>query len=576
MRKNRSGHITGFVKNCFAFAIIWLLLASPSIADTIYTVKSGDNAWSIAIRFGVTLDDLYAANGWAIDHDPLLQVGQRIAIPSKIEDDSISTIQSIDTDESTESENTYTVVEGDCASIIADKLGIKALALLEYNGLTGEDLIRPGFIMKIPPPDYEIQSAFAVESDESEASPEETSDASQVKYEIQQGDCLWTIARRFHVGVQAICDSNGINQDSLLRVGSEIIIPVSSVTHPESRSLTTTKYTVTSGDTITGIATRFGVSQAAIMEANRLSEMDIIRPGMELVIPGYRGNPNAPDTATDEFIPVPEPARDYSNQLTPLIGLNDGGNSLFDDRSSIFDFSAISPPPPSHPDPTERPDGGWSVDGHFQDGTPYHLYTIRRGDTISGVSRAFDVTQSELMRLNGIDARSALRIGRDLRIPLPRPVINTRPPSGTPSRAPGAPRVAIGTGSGSDIGRSVVEEAVKYIGTPYVYAGSDPSRGADCSGYVMAIMTMFSVDLPHRASLQAQHGKEVAYSDLEPGDLVFFQTHRSSNYMGITHVGIYIGNGDFIHASSYRGGIVISTMATGSYNRNFVCARRMF
>jgi cell wall-associated NlpC family hydrolase len=63
----------------------------------------------------------------------------------------------------------------------------------------------------------------------------------------------------------------------------------------------------------------------------------------------------------------------------------------------------------------------------------------------------------------------------------------------------------------------------------------------------------------------------VEYANLQPGDLVFFHTTRS----GISHVGIYIGGGDFIHSSSHRGGVTISPLDTGYYNRRFVCARRV-
>jgi LysM repeat protein len=555
------------VWHSFLAIFIWLVLASPSFADTIYTVQTGDSAWSIAIRFGVTLEALYEANGWASDEDPVLQIGQRIAIPSETD---AAAEESPDNADSSQSDDTYAVQEGDCPSIIADKLGIGTLELLEYNNLTGEDSIQAGQVLRIPPEGYECQGAYDTDSgnDASQA------DSQPTAYVVQAGDCLWTIARNFQVGVQAICDANGISRETILSVGSEIVIPSPEVTPTESRITAASVYTVVAGDTLSGIASRFGISQVSIIEANGLTNANTIRAGIELVIPGFRGSPETQDV--DETPPDPSPPTDYSGELEPLPGLNSGTTDLFDERSSIFDFTAIAPPEPSNPDAGDRPESGWSVDGTSEDGTPYHVYTIRRGDTISEVALAFGISQDDLIRWNGLDARTALRIGRDLRVPLPRPADTARPGGTSAPHTPGAPSVPIGVGEGSDIGRAIVEEAAKYIGTPYVYAGSDLTRGTDCSGFAMSVMSMFGISLPHRASLQAQIGDEVAYSDLQPGDLVFFQTHRSSNYLGITHVGIYIGNGDFIHASSYRGGVVISTMETGSYNRNFVCARRLF
>ncbi len=556
--------------------ILWLFLSCPVSADIIYTIEDGDSAWSVAVCFGVSLDALYEANGWAVDEEPVLQIGQPIVIPS--ESDNVSDDIPEETENVSEvpesDATTYEVQEGDCASVIAELLGVPTLALLDFNGLTGEDPIRPGQVLNIPPEDYEFQSAFDTGAEE-ESQPE--NEMPTVPYEVLTGDTLWDIAGRFHVGLQLLCDINGFTQDTILQVGCEIEIPAIQDQALESRSLAPTAYIVNDGDTLGEIAENFGVSQNDLIESNNLSDANSIREGFELVIPGYRTPPGTGETEdeeAEEAPPEPDPPRDYSNDLEPLPALSDGVGDLFDERSSIFNFGAIEDPEPSHPDLDSVPESGWSVDGQFEDGTPYHIYTIRRGDTLSEVATAFDVTQSALMRWNGLDERTPLRIGRDLRVPLPRPVII--PESVDSQTVAGAPDVPIGTGEGTDIGRAIVEEAVKYLGTPYVWAGSDPARGVDCSGYTLSIMTMFGVDLPHRASLQAQYGEVVEYADLEPGDLVFFKTHRSSNYLGITHSGIYIGNGEFVHASSYRGEVVISIMGSGSYNRNFICARRFF
>jgi cell wall-associated NlpC family hydrolase len=174
------------------------------------------------------------------------------------------------------------------------------------------------------------------------------------------------------------------------------------------------------------------------------------------------------------------------------------------------------------------------------------------------------------MTRNGLDLRSTLRIGRDLRIPLPRPA--TPQPSGASGSVHyGAPSGPIGSGSGSELGRQVVEEAMKYLGTPYVWSGANLTGGVDCSGFTMAVYSLFGISLPHRARDQAECGVGVEYADLVPGDLVLFHTTRS----GISHVGMYIGNGEFIHSSSHRGGVVISPLDTGYYNTRFVCARRV-
>ncbi|MFB4163269.1 NlpC/P60 family protein [Alteribacillus sp. JSM 102045] len=94
----------------------------------------------------------------------------------------------------------------------------------------------------------------------------------------------------------------------------------------------------------------------------------------------------------------------------------------------------------------------------------------------------------------------------------------------------------------------IEEEGRKLLGTPYSYGGTTPS-GFDCSGFTSYVFDKVGEDLPRTASQQYNVGKSVKKSDLQKGDLVFFSANGSS----ITHNGIYIGNGDFIHSSSSKG-----------------------
>jgi peptidoglycan DL-endopeptidase CwlO len=111
----------------------------------------------------------------------------------------------------------------------------------------------------------------------------------------------------------------------------------------------------------------------------------------------------------------------------------------------------------------------------------------------------------------------------------------------------------------------VVGIAMRYLGIPYVYGGSSPS-GFDCSGFTMYVFSQIGVSLPHYTVAQYSMGTPVSRSQLQAGDLVFFD--------GLGHVGIYIGNGQFIH-SPHTGDVVkISTM-TGWYDATFVGGRRL-
>ena len=127
------------------------------------------------------------------------------------------------------------------------------------------------------------------------------------------------------------------------------------------------------------------------------------------------------------------------------------------------------------------------------------------------------------------------------------------------------------TASSSALGEQIVALAKQYLGTPYVLGGNGPSS-FDCSGFTKYIYAQFGYTLNRTATDQLQNGVSSSRDELQPGDLVFFKYNTSKP---VSHVGIYIGGGEFIHASTNRYMVQIDQMNSGHYDNVFVYARRI-
>ncbi|MCX7883859.1 MAG: C40 family peptidase [Caloramator sp.] len=134
--------------------------------------------------------------------------------------------------------------------------------------------------------------------------------------------------------------------------------------------------------------------------------------------------------------------------------------------------------------------------------------------------------------------------------------------------------ISYSRGSGSVLGEGDIERLInyakKYLNVRYVY-GSSSSNAFDCSGFTMYVYKVVGINLPHSASEQSKIGLAVSKENLRKGDLVFFETGSS----GISHVGIYIGNNMFIHASSGAGRVVTTSLSDNYYASRYRGATRI-
>jgi SH3-like domain-containing protein len=127
----------------------------------------------------------------------------------------------------------------------------------------------------------------------------------------------------------------------------------------------------------------------------------------------------------------------------------------------------------------------------------------------------------------------------------------------------------------SALGVQIALYAQRYMGTPWIWGGTSLTRGVDCSGFTWAVFRHFGINLNRVACCQATQGVFVDRGSLQPGDLVFFDTNWGWNTGRISHVGIYIGNGQFVHSGGSRSAVMIDRMSDPYYVRTFVTARRI-
>jgi cell wall-associated NlpC family hydrolase len=227
-------------------------------------------------------------------------------------------------------------------------------------------------------------------------------------------------------------------------------------------------------------------------------------------------------------------------------------------------------------------------------------YVIKSGDTLSGIARKHHTTIAKVRKVNGLKKGQVLKLGKVLKMPknsyiqstkkktlkiaktkksrqekkLARALMNIK--SKNPAKVKKGKKFALEDlfFNGSNKSAKITNLAKKKLGRRYVWGAVGKKNTFDCSGLTSYVCKKNGISIPRRAIAQSKYGKYVSRSDLKPGDLIFFDTSkRRKGY--VNHVGIYLGNDRFIHASSAKKKVVITKLGKSFYSKRYKGARRV-
>ncbi|KAA0548549.1 LysM peptidoglycan-binding domain-containing protein [Bacillus sp. BGMRC 2118] len=364
------------------------------------------------------------------------------------------------------------------------------------------------------------------------ASTSDSVQSQQSVYTVQAGDTLSGIAKRFNTTVTDIKQVNQLTSD-VIYIGQSLKMPVTTST------VTTTTYTVQSGDSLSVIAKRFGTTVDQLKAINNLTS-DIIYVGQTLKVAGTSAITPAPSsTQTTSTYTVQSGdslsviARKFGTTVTNLKQLN----GLTSD--TIYVGQTLK------------------VTGTASTQETTNTYTVISGDSLSAIAKRYGITITELKQANNLTS-DLIRVGQVLTIPS----------AGTTTPAPAPTQTQQSTEQRM---QALLQDSKNYLGVRYVWGGESPS-GFDCSGFVYFMFNKHGFDFPRQTSGDYyKMGTAVSKANLQPGDLVFFGVNTPGV---VSHVGFYMGDGKYISATS-SSGIAIVSLDNVYWSKYYMGAKRV-
>ncbi len=569
-----------------ALLLILIFLPTAAFAAKRYVVKKGDNLGNLAKKLRVSIQSIKKTNSLKTDG---LNVRDTLIIPDSTNDQAnVIASKDLEKNENELEVNKsnlpsfslrYIVKKEDTLSGIANRFGISVEKIKHVNGLTDNGL-KTGMILTIPESRHkDLDNMISLHPADIEL--KEVSPYKYREYVVKNGDSLTSIAGGFGISVTDLKNANGLSSDKV-RIGMKLIIPDSQIpmrvvrVSPNLNDIS--NYVVKKGDTLSIIASKYRVSIKDLKSANNLKSNEV-EIGMKLIIPDsqipmrvVRVSPNLNDInnyVVKKGDTLSMIASKYRVSVRELKSVND----MRDDKVKVG-MRLIIP--------------NSNLSKNVESKTPVisdnNKYVVKKGDSISSIAKRYGVSQVELKRANNIKGNT-IESGQLLRVPSminvkDELVIEDIKVAKDDTHIKSLPEIetakAIQSNESSTYENGLTRDVIisiakRFLGAPYKFGGNSLIRGLDCSAFVNKVFSFFNVDLPRTAREMYKIGRNVTKGELSAGDLVFFRTYASYP----SHVGIYIGDSEFIHASSAAKRVRIDNMNQSYYRKRYIGAKRI-
>ncbi|MBY8912676.1 LysM peptidoglycan-binding domain-containing protein [Bacillus sp. YC2] len=400
----------------------------------------------------------------------------------------------------------------------------------------------------------------------SSSSSSKTTSTTKSVYTVKSGDSLWLIANDFKMSVQELKKLNGLTSD-LIRAGQKLQVSgkVSSSTeqtknnsgsssnnNSSKNSSSSGTYKVKLGDSLWKIANSVNMTIAELKVLNNL-KTDTIYVNQVLKTKGTASSGNKPSnnnnsnnnqTQTSTYtVKSGDSLWKIANAYNMTVQQIRTNNHLTSDVLQVGQVLKLAKTSSS---------GSSSTPSNSEDTGKTTTYTVKSGDSLWVIAQKFNVTAQQIREKNNLKT-DVLQVGQKL-------TITGQSTSSTPNN-PG------GTGSTSAKINTMISAAKAQLGVPYVWGGTTP-RGFDCSGFIYYVLN--KVTSVSRLSAAGYWNTMSSVSQPAVGDFVFYSTYKA----GPSHVGIYLGNGQFINAND--SGVVISNMDNSYWKQRYLGAKRFF